>query len=228
MLNRGIQKKLVFLRSTWQLSPPMHHTLRFRLGLISLFTVLPTLAVATTTSLTFSEPQNGFIHGMNIEWNARHMQLFDAADHAAFHGEWDAAEREWLEQHLRDADVEDTYRTWIHDRNAAHRAWHMTFSEATTAERISAMMPLGSSRRHLEARARMLWTHRTAAATTNTIIVHSQESLSLRPRWYTAPEFSAWTGNRPQVHRISRRLLRAATRAQLREQMNALPAVGKR
>ena len=100
------------------------------------------LLPVTVTAAALGEPENGFIHGRNVEWNAVHMASFEKTEHRLFHADWEEREREWLASTERDAIFDEQQRVWTSERNRQHRRWHRSNG-------ITGDTELVISRRHL-------------------------------------------------------------------------------
>jgi hypothetical protein len=182
-----------------------------RIATVATALAIPVVAFAADP---IAEPTNGFVRGMNIEWNALHLATFDEAAHRAFHALWAKNEREWIAtQDTTSPGYSDARRIWLQERNLQHRAFHreqgLTGAMIEAAEMNAPSAPPQATKEPVPVSIRVTLPPLVGM----TAPVTSTPSLPAVGRRYTK--------------RISRRLLRAQVEARIAEERRMREAGGE-
>lgn len=174
--------------------------------------------VAPVSAPIVSEPDFGFVRGMNIEWSEGHMAMLPTDEHDAYHAQIQAELEALFAAYNGDVPL-DVLRDWMREKAREHRLWHLTHAPVDGGPVMPVEMvrlrngdevQAPPSRRFLRSHVRRVYQQTRTATTVDAV-------NPLR----TVRTFSATGYERPAVERISRRTLIEQYKALVQERAAA-------
>ncbi len=169
-------------------------------------------ATVSPATAVVSEPDVGFIRGINIEWNAQHMEMLPTDEHAAYHASLQADLDALHASYEGDVPMEEL-RAWMRDMAMEHRNWHQTHAPVDGGVVLPVVMVKLRNGEEVQAPPgrRFLRLH------VRNVYQQSRSNPAERIAM-TAKPLKVYTSNgyqRPPVERISRRTLLEQYKAQI-------------